>query len=233
MTRRAPTGMCFKYAWERARDMVMDERELGFPSKARIVHGHTKKLKNHAWVVTPGGLVFDEDHPKGVSEDMWYLVNQPVEEAVYTPREAFQTANVVGNFGPWYPDEVVRSTKKPRRNPSEWDEEYGQPPYYARDFEKVRVPVSQIASPFINPIKQERVDELGELEDDGYTLPPVIVDGPSEVEEVDYPEEKYPFLDGHEPEVGEAVWYVHDGHHRVALAIQRGHKFIDALVLEG
>lgn len=113
----------------------------------------------------------------------------------------------------------------------EWDEEYGQIPQYARGFAIQRVPVSQIASPFINPIRQERIDELAELEDEGYELPPVILDGPGEVEEVDYPEEKYPFLDGHYPVVGEDVWYVHDGHHRVTLAIQRGQRFIDALII--
>jgi hypothetical protein len=113
----------------------------------------------------------------------------------------------------------------------EWDEEYGQIPYYARGFALQRVPVSQIASPFINPIRQERIDELAELEDEGYELPPVILDGPGEVEEVDYPEEKYPFLDGHSPVVGEDVWYVHDGHHRVTLAVQRGQRFIDALII--
>jgi len=91
--------------------------------------------------------------------------------------------------------------------------------------------VSQIASPFINPIRQERIDELAELEDEGHELPPVILDGPGEVEEVDYPEEKYPFLDGHFPVVGEDVWYVHDGHHRVTLAVQRGQRFIDALII--
>lgn len=113
----------------------------------------------------------------------------------------------------------------------EWDEEYGQIPYYARGFALQRVPVSQIASPFINPIRQERIDELAELEDEGHELPPVILDGPGEVEEVDYPEEKYPFLDGHYPVVGEDVWYAHDGHHRVTLAIQRGQRFIDALII--
>jgi hypothetical protein len=115
--------------------------------------------------------------------------------------------------------------------PVEWDEDYGGIPAYARDFERTRVPVSQIASPFINPISQERIDELAQLKDSGYTLPPIIVDGPHEVEEVDYPEEKYPFLDGHYPEVGEEFWYVHDGHHRVALAIERGDRYIDALVM--
>jgi hypothetical protein len=115
--------------------------------------------------------------------------------------------------------------------PVEWDEDYGSIPAYARDFERARVPVSQIASPFINPISQERIDELAQLEDSGHTLPPIIVDGPHEVEEVDYPEEKYPFLDGHYPEVGEEFWYVHDGHHRVALAIERGARYIDALVM--
>jgi hypothetical protein len=115
--------------------------------------------------------------------------------------------------------------------PVEWDEDYGGIPAYARDFERARVPVSQIASPFINPISQERIDELARLEDLGHTLPPIIVDGPHEVEEVDYPEEKYPFLDGHYPEVGEEFWYVHDGHHRVALAIERGARYIDALVM--
>jgi hypothetical protein len=113
----------------------------------------------------------------------------------------------------------------------EWDEEYGQIPQYARGFAIQRVPVSQIASPFINPIRQERIDELAELEDEGHELPPVILDGPGEVEEVDYPEEKYPFLDGHYPVVGEDVWYVHDGHHRVTLAVQRGQRFIDALII--
>lgn len=39
----------------------------------------------------------------------------------------------------------------------------------------------------------------------------------NEVEEVDYP-------DGHYPRVGEDVWYVHDGHHRVMLAIQQGRR---------
>jgi hypothetical protein len=115
--------------------------------------------------------------------------------------------------------------------PVEWDEDYGSIPAYARDFERARVPVSQIASPFINPISQERIDELAQLEDSGHTLPPIIVDGPHEVEEVDYPEEKYPFLDGHHPEVGEEFWYVHDGHHRVALAIERGARYVDALVM--
>ena len=112
-----------------------------------------------------------------------------------------------------------------------WDPAYGQSPPYARGYARARVPVTQIASPFMNPISQDRVDELAALEDAGYDLPPVIVDGPSEVEEVDYPEEKYPFLDGHYPEVGEDVWYVHDGHHRVMRAIQQGRRFIDALVM--
>jgi GNAT superfamily N-acetyltransferase len=112
-----------------------------------------------------------------------------------------------------------------------WDPAYGQSPAYARDYARARVPVRQIASPFMNPVSQARVDELAELEDAGYDLPPVIVDGPGEVEEVDYPEEKYPFLDGHYPEVGEDVWYVHDGHHRVMLAIQQGRRFVDALVM--
>lgn len=112
-----------------------------------------------------------------------------------------------------------------------WDEEYGQVPYYARHFKKVKVPVSQIASPFTNPISEERLDELEYLENMGYTLPPVIVDGPFEVEEEDYPDEKYPFLDGHYPELGEDVWFVHDGHHRVSLAIRRGARFIEALLL--
>lgn len=114
----------------------------------------------------------------------------------------------------------------------EWDADYGTVPTYAQHFERVRIPVRQIASPFFNPIKQERIDELAELEDEGYELPPIIVDGPGEVEESDYPEERYPFLDGHYPEVGEEVWFVHDGHHRTMLAIQRGQRFIDALLIE-
>lgn len=113
----------------------------------------------------------------------------------------------------------------------EWDEEYGKIPEYAKGYKKERVPVSQIASPFINPIKQERIDELKALEDEGYELPPVILNGPMDVEEVDYPEEEYPFLDGHYPVVGEEVWYVHDGHHRVMLAIQNGQRFIDGLIM--
>jgi len=113
-----------------------------------------------------------------------------------------------------------------------WDEEYAQIPEYARGFSRARVPVSQIASPFINPIKQERIDELKFLQDAGYELPPVILDGPGEVEKEDYPEEKYPFLDGHYPIIGEDVWFVHDGHHRVSLAIQNGDKFIDALIIK-
>lgn len=112
-----------------------------------------------------------------------------------------------------------------------WDPAYGCIPYYARNFRRAHIPVSQIASPFINPISQARIDELAELEAEGYELPPPIVDGPSEVEEVDYPEEKYPFLDGHYPRVGEDVWYVHDGHHRVTLAIQQGRRYIEALIL--
>jgi len=112
-----------------------------------------------------------------------------------------------------------------------WDPEYGQPPYYARNYRRERVPVQQIASPFMNPISQERVDELAELESEGYELPPVIVNGPFEVEEVDYPQEKYPFLDGHDPQIGEDVWFVHDGHHRVMLAIQRRQRYVDALVM--
>lgn len=113
----------------------------------------------------------------------------------------------------------------------EWDEDYAAIPAYARGYKRVRVPVSQIASPFFNPIKDERIEQLAALEDAGYTLPPIIVDGPGEVEEVDYPEERYPFLDGHYPEVGEEVWFVHDGHHRTLLALQRGDRFIDALVM--
>lgn len=113
----------------------------------------------------------------------------------------------------------------------DWDPEYAQTPSYAKNYRRQRVPVNQIASPFMNPIKQERIDELEYLEDSGYVLPPVILDGPGTVEESDYPEEKYPFLDGHYPKVGEDVWFVHDGHHRVSLAIQNGHKYVDALVM--
>jgi GNAT superfamily N-acetyltransferase len=120
----------------------------------------------------------------------------------------------------------------PRRNPPQWDEAYGQIPSYAQNFQRVRVPTSQIASPFMNPTTQERVDELAELEDAGFTLPPIIVNGPFEVEEDDYLEEKYPFLDGHSPEVGEEVWFVHDGHHRVLLALQRRQTHVEALLLE-
>jgi len=121
--------------------------------------------------------------------------------------------------------------RKPLRE-LEWDEEYGRPPAYARDYRRQRVPVSQIASPFMNPVKQERIDELDQLQEAGYVLPPVILDGPGTVEEEDYPEEKYPFLDGHYPKVGEEVWYVHDGHHRVSLAIQQGARYIDALIMK-
>jgi hypothetical protein len=117
-----------------------------------------------------------------------------------------------------------------RENP-DWDEEYARPPYYARDFKRAMVPTSQIASPFMNPISQKRVDELRSLEDAGFTLPPVILDGPGEVEDDEYLEERYPFLDGHFPEPGEDVWFVHDGHHRVTLAMQRGERFVDALII--
>jgi len=84
----------------------------------------------------------------------------------------------------------------------------------------------------MNPISEARIDELDYLEGAGYELPPIIVDGPFEVEEEDYPEEQYPFLDGHYPELGEEVWFVHDGHHRVSLAIRQGKHFVDALLLD-
>lgn len=126
-----------------------------------------------------------------------------------------------------YPDE--KTWKK--LTAAEWDEDYGQQNAYARDFEVRRVPLSQLASPFMNPVSDARVEELAELTDAGYELPPVVVNGPDEVEETDYPHEKYPFLDGHEPVVGEEVWWLHDGHHRATLALQRGEKFIDAAII--
>ena len=143
---------------------------------------------------------------------------------VFSPTQIKSASGNRGTFDPEDPDI--------RRNGLKWDPEYGQLPSYAREYPKSRIQVSQIASPFINPIKDERVEELQALEEAGYTLPPIIVNGPFEVEEEDYPEEKYPFLDGHYPEVGEEVWFVHDGHHRVMVALQRGQKKIDVVVIQ-
>jgi len=176
-------------------------------------------------------LRFWIDDPTELSRDpnLWADIDESaVLERPVPPQEIeLLQGDPWGREPSWVPLRAARGMSEP----VEWDEDYGSIPTYARGFERARVPVRQIASPFINPISQERIDELARLEDAGYTLPPIIVNGPHEVEEVDYPEEKYPFLDGHYPEVGEEVWYVHDGHHRVALALERGDRYIDALVM--
>ena len=120
-------GMCFPFAYKKAKEWFDVHFEKGKPGKApkrhpdlnnknkfKVVHGtitdkwkHPPKPVVHGWVEM-GDMVFDEQtkhlKPDGVPKEYYYETYQPEPKKEFTAEEAVVNCVLHGGEGPWDDD---------------------------------------------------------------------------------------------------------------------------------
>jgi hypothetical protein len=87
-----------KKCFERAYKYILDHRE----TEARLVHGQYHQGAGHAWVVIPGGIVFDGTMNRFYAAEVYYQIMQVVPEVEYAAEEAIELGVQHGHYGPWH-----------------------------------------------------------------------------------------------------------------------------------
>jgi hypothetical protein len=107
MSERA--GHCYKWAWRAV-------REEPAAARLRLVHGwcggstspYTYDHYGHAWVLLPGGRVYDVIADKYFSPYEYAVLYHAIVGRVYTRKQAAKAVLRHGHCGPWWTDDEMR-----------------------------------------------------------------------------------------------------------------------------
>lgn len=114
---------------------------------------------------------------------------------------------------------------------AEYDPEYAKPPQYVSQGSPVTVNMSNLLFSQYNPVNDDILQEITELIQENYELPPVAVTTLSieDSEEAEsFSENYYLYEDYEKLEPGE-YWVIEDGHHRALAQFTLGFDEIDAV----
>lgn len=136
-------------------------------------------------------------------------------------------------FPMWEPAEALQARKviASIKQAVEYDPEYARPPQYVSQGESITINVDNLLFNKWNPINEKDLEEIKELLQQNYELPPVAVTylEISDEDEADTFSENYYRYDNFDRlEPGE-YWVIEDGHHRAKAWFDLGFDEIDAV----
>jgi hypothetical protein len=87
-----------KKCYERAYRYIVDHDD----TDARLMHGRYYDGKGHAWVVIPGGIVFDGVLDRFYAAEPYLQMLECVPEKEYSAQEAITVGGQHRHYGPWH-----------------------------------------------------------------------------------------------------------------------------------